>query len=419
MKKLFNTLQKYVLENSVKDYAKETVNGLFRSIIEPVCSNQKFEALVLLKLNDLEEKDSVLKRLNFSNAKIVSYSSTLYELNINNSSLNDMWGNTEFVVVIGSRYSAVLIWDYSLGEENGKTPVCLLYNSKIITEISKCICENSEYDFKDFLSKYTPDRRENSVLNKAVNNIALSLNDKNEELKLKEAEGNSLNDCDETLKTAQVVSEKAKFIAHEIKNNLSIINLYSTIIKKRLEKISLDDEVRQSCDNAVGNLENSSERISCLINDLRCLSGLYVTEFNLKDVILNIVSQCEKKANNAGVKIICNSVSDVVVNSDKAKIECSLMNIIFNAVEAIRSEGKITVNTKDDNDYVSVFISNDGEKIPPDKFEKIFEQDYTTKKSGNGVGLSFCRKQLRLAGGDILLVKSDESETVFEIKIKK
>ena len=43
MKNKFNTLQKYIFDNSVKEYRKETVNGLFRSILEPIISNQKFE----------------------------------------------------------------------------------------------------------------------------------------------------------------------------------------------------------------------------------------------------------------------------------------------------------------------------------------------------------------------------------------
>ena len=139
MKKLFNTLHKYILDHSVKDYTKETVNGLFRTIIEPICSNQKFEALVLLKLENIEGKNSILQRLNFSGAKIVSYCDCLQSQKIDNSEINDIWKNTEFIIVLGRRYSAAMLWDYSLSEEKNKTPVCLLYNSKLITEIAKCI----------------------------------------------------------------------------------------------------------------------------------------------------------------------------------------------------------------------------------------------------------------------------------------
>ena len=227
-----------------------------------------------------------------------------------------------------------------------------------------------------------------------------------------------MQDCDETLKTAQTVVEKAKFIAHEIKNNLSIVNLYSTIVKKRLEKFSFDEEVKNSLDNAIRNIENSSEHISYLINDLRCLAKTYISEFNLKDVILNTVSLCEEKAKASSIEIIVEEVPDIIISADKAKIECAIVNIIFNAIEARKDFGKITVKTNIDNNSVSIIISNNGKEIPSDIQEKIFEQDFSTKQSGNGVGLAFCKKQLQLTGGDIILLKSTEKETAFEIKVK-
>jgi hypothetical protein len=239
MKNKFNTLQKYIFEYSVKEYRKETVNGLFRSILEPVVSNQKFESFILCRLLDLKEKESYLKRLEFSGAKLFNFSPILE----NNCEKEILWDKTEFVVVIGQRYSVALIWDYSAGTPD-TTDVCLLYNSSIITEIAKVILDNSKEDFRELLQKYVPDRRENLILNSSIRNIVDSLNDRNEEILYKIAESNHPIDTDEMLKTASVVSEKAKFIAHEIKNNLSIINLYSKITEKRLSKVELEDETK-------------------------------------------------------------------------------------------------------------------------------------------------------------------------------
>ena len=223
MRNKFNTLQKYIFEYSVKEYRKETVNGLFRSILEPIVSNQKFESCILFRLFDLKEKENYIKRLEFSGAKIVNFSDALE----NNCEKQNIWEQTEFVIVLGQRYSVALIWDYSTGSMQNCTNVCCLYNSSIITEIAKLVLENSTYDFKELLQKYVPDRRQNLILNNAMRNLADCLNDKNEEILYKIAESKHPIDTDDMLKTANIVSEKAKFIAHEIKNNLSIINLYS------------------------------------------------------------------------------------------------------------------------------------------------------------------------------------------------
>ena len=99
----FNTIQKYILDNSVRDYTKETVDGLFRAILEPVISNQKFEALLLFRIKDFSNKNSYIQRLCFSNVKMFSFNENLNEFNIYNSEINDIWKDTEFLIILGHR----------------------------------------------------------------------------------------------------------------------------------------------------------------------------------------------------------------------------------------------------------------------------------------------------------------------------
>ena len=410
MKNKFNTLQKYIFEYSVKEYRKETVNGLFRSILEPIVSNQKFESFILYRLLDLKEKESYLKRLEFSGAKLYNFSPILE----NNCEKDNIWDKTEFVVVVGQRYSVALIWDYSTGTME-TTDVCLLYNSSIITEIAKVILDNSTEDFKELLQKYVPDRRENLILNKSISNIASCLDERNEEILYKIAESKQPIDTDEMLKTASVVSERAKFIAHEIKNNLSIINLYSKITEKRLSKVELEDETKLSIETAIKNINTASETISSLINDLRSLSAPYVTDLSVKNIVLNTVIMCQEKAKKAGVKLIVTDFDDCVLSTDKIKLESSLTNLIFNAIEACKEGCSVCVDCFVEPKEVRVFVKNDGEKIPVEIQAKIFETDFTTKEKGNGLGLAICKSQMQMIKGDINLVHSNNVETLFEI----
>lgn len=417
MKNKFNTLRKYILDNSVKEYRKETVNGLFRSILEPLISNQKFEACVLFRLFDLNEKTSVLNRLTFSNVKMYSFSDKLIEYNLNNSEKENLWDNIEFLVVLGKRYSAALIWDLNKNYNKDTFDLCILYNSKIITDITKCILENSKENFTALLSEYSPDRRENIILNNSINSLVSILNDKNDELFFNSKEKQHLIYADDSLKTAKIVSDKAKFIAHEIKNNLSIINLYSKIVEKKLEKLDIEDTELDSIKKSLYNITGASENISNFINDLRCLSAPYKSEVDVKNLILNTVAQCEQKALNAGIKVNVNDFASLIVNTDKTKLQCALMNIIYNAIEACTNNCEIFIDCIVELNLVKIVIKNTGDMIPIEIQEKIFESDFTTKEKGNGLGLAICKKQLELLNGDIILVSSDNKETVFEIDL--
>ena len=416
MKNRFNTLKKFIYDNSEKEYHEKTVNGLFRAILEPVISNQKFDACVLLRLLNTEGRESLLKRLMFSGAEIVSFSSAIE--GTENSELENIWDTTEFMVVLGQRYTSVLIWDYSTCQNKDYTELCLLYNSKKIAEIVKVIQDNSKKDLKNILLKYSPDRRENLIFNQSIRALADILNDRNNELLFSNAEKDNMAGIeDEVYKTAQAVSENAKFTAHEIKNNLSVINLYSRIIEKRLKNASFDSESKESVTNAIKNINKASQTMSDLINNLRCLSAPNVTELNLKRTILSSILLCEEKAKSKGVEIIADNMADEVISADKTHIECAVTNVIFNAIDACKEGCKIVVTARIENTRAYIKISNNGEKIPDDIKEKIFNLDFTTKENGSGAGLYICKKQLEATGGDIRLVSSDENETVFEIKV--
>ncbi len=411
MKNKFNTLQKYIFENSVKEYRKETINGLFRAILEPVVSNQKFESFILFRLLDLKDKESFLKRLAFSGAQLFNFSDVLE----NNCEKEKIWDTTEFVVIVGQRYSVALIWDYSTGTASESSDVCLLYNSSIISEIAKVILDNSSQDFMELLQKYVPDRRENTILNNSIRNIVDSLNDKNEEILYKIAESNHPIDTDEILNTASIVSEKAKFIAHEIKNNLSIVNLYSKIVEKRLSNVEYDSETAVSVNNALKNINTASETISSLINDLRCLSTPYFVDLSIRNVVLNTVMLCEEKAKKSGVNLVVTDFQDCILSTDKVKLESAITNLIFNAIEACADGCSICVDCFIEPKEVRIFVKNNGERIPAEIQNKIFELDFTTKQKGNGLGLAICKAQMQMLKGDINLVHSNNVETLFEI----
>ena len=410
MKNNYNTLKKYIFENSEREYRKETIEGLFRSILDPIASNQKLETLILLKLNDIEPFNSIIKRVEYSGRNIISFSDNY---NINHSTKN-IWGDTEFLIVLSQRYSAALIWDYSSSINKDISNICLLFNSKQISEIAKVILDNSNKDFKEMLLKYSPDRRENTALNSSINSIAHLLNLKNEDILFSENEKKQLLNTDDTHKTAEIVASKAKFIAHEIKNNLSIINLYSTILEKRLSNIKLDDDINDSVKNSIKNIKTGSENVSALINELRCLSSPYITEFNLKEFIINTVMMCEEKANKANVKIELSTIDDIQIKTDKIKLQCTLTNIIFNAIEACKNGCTVKIHTEA-NENISIYIENNGEIIPTNIQSRIFEPDFTTKETGNGLGLAICKKQMNLLNGDIFLEQSTKGKTIFKI----
>ena len=86
-----NVLRDLVITGSDKEYGKQTVKGILRSLMEPLLEQNSTEGLVLMKLSDTDGISSVIKRLEFSDVKMYCYCDNLANdkiINIINRQIN-------------------------------------------------------------------------------------------------------------------------------------------------------------------------------------------------------------------------------------------------------------------------------------------------------------------------------------------
>ena len=93
------------------------------------------------------------------------------------------------------------------------------------------------------------------------------------------------------------------------------------------------------------------------------------------------------------------------------------LNILLNAVEAIKEKGVITVTTGNQDDRVFVSIHDTGEGIPEEHLDRIFHQGFTTKQCGGGTGLGLyiSRNIIHEHGGTIEIESEAGKGTTFRI----
>lgn len=413
-----NTLQNFILNDSSKEYSKQTIIGLFRSILEPLIEAPSQEGLVLFRLNDSEGVSSVIKRIEFSNATVYSFNDNLNSDKILNIEKDNLWESVEFVLVLAPRYSAVLVWDYSLAQKQDFSEICLIYNSKAVTDVAKVIFNNSTIDLSEFLTTFAPDRRENNLLNVSINKIVGCLNSVNEEIVMNEAEKETLVKSEEMLQEYEYTSDKAKFIAHEIKNHLSIIDLYTKIAEKRIDTINMDEENQKSIKNAINSISNAKYSITQFIEELKNFAQPILVEKKLIPIIDDVINLTLPKANEKNICIEKNCKEDARIHIDEIKFQSVLINLIYNAIEAIEENRKITISFEQKkNNFAQIIISDNGNGIKNEIQDKIFKKGFTTKSTGNGLGLHICKTLMKEQYGEINLLKSDSNGTQFEVLI--
>ena len=408
-----NLLREFIFNNGMKQASEQTVKSLLRSIVEPVIQDNS-DGVVLMRLFNTKGLDGLLKRLDYSKAGVYFYSDM--GENIVNVAQEDIWETTEFAIVLAPRYCAALVWDYGASDVPGYSNINFYLNTKRIQEILKEVIDNSRIDFMPDVEPYSLERRDNGLMCDAVYRVVDCLNDAVLENHIT-SETTALNVSEPSF-TAPVAESEMRKIIHEIRNNLSVIDLHSKIIEKRAAKI--DSDTAEKILNAKSVIEKSTKVINVLLDDLKNSCEVSLEELDTQEIVEMALELVLPKLKEKNINLINKTASYKVV-AEETKLLGVLMNILNNAVYALSKDGEIKLSTEKNSDKtVSIFIENDGAPIPKNIQREIFEEGFTTKTQdgGSGLGLKISKTSMLAMYGDLNLVESDENSTVFEIRLK-
>lgn len=211
-----------------------------------------------------------------------------------------------------------------------------------------------------------------------------------------------------------LIFEQARCISHEIRNHLSICEIYTQIIRKNLEEENIQNK---SIDNALNCISKSIKIMCNSLLDLKSLNNISPKNCDIKSLLEEGVKLAEVYIHDKDIKIKCNINQSAEVYIDENKFLACIVNIIKNAIEAIDKKGKIELSLEVKDNNARIKISNNGEAISREKQNAIFEEGFTTKPTGSGLGLHICATNLKAQNASLKLNKSTKDLTEFEIDI--
>lgn len=400
-----NYLREMIDSQGNRFLSRQALKCLVRSAIEPLLDNPEI-GVVLYRIENKNGLTGLLKRLEFSDIESYSYSDESKNL------VEKVWANTEFLVVMTHRYVSILVWDNNTGDKNF-VRYYSLYNSKLQSEVLNIIKRNSKIDITPYQEKFNPDRRDNFLLNTSVRRLLENMDEAANDAVLGFAEKSA-----ETLKDTDFEAKKTRVIVHEIKNQLSICDLYCEIIRKYSEKG--DNEGIQKAVKTVG------KAIQMVNNSLLSLKADEQAELHpvsLKEVIEEAVELSEVYLEGKDIDFQVAISKDMTVVANEESLKAVLINLVKNAAEAFQTEeivgaaqnGKYIRIETDRDDSAIITVSNNAPGIREP--EKIFNEGFTTKSTGSGLGLWICKKSIEAQLGSLELSRSSEDYTEFTIRL--
>lgn len=221
-------------------------------------------------------------------------------------------------------------------------------------------------------------------------------------------------------------SEVAKKLAHEVKNPLTPIKLAAERLLRSYRKNPDKFEgVLTSCSNTIS---SEVDRLKDLVNEFSKFARFPLTklrEENIVGLTEEIVSIYKDSSPNISFNFKNHlGQKEYYVKIDKNQIKQVTINLIENAIEAVKeeiAEPEISINitliTKTDGRYFQLSIKDNGKGIPKKYQENIFDPYFSTKKRGSGLGLSIVKNIIEEHKGIIYFITKDNEGTTFFIEI--
>ena len=229
-------------------------------------------------------------------------------------------------------------------------------------------------------------------------------------------------------------------IAHEINNpisfirsNLNVLEQYHETLKTCFSKLPLEeleltaDEqekmefILEDLESLVNESQDGAERIYEIAQNLKVFSRCNDQEIKSFDINDGIESTLKIAWNE--LKYHCKIEKHFgnlpMLNCCGGEINQVILNLLINAAHAITNDGIIRIETREENDFVYIIISDNGCGIPEDRLEQIFNPFYTTKEvgKGTGLGLAIACKIIDKHKGHISVKSEQGKGTEFTIKL--
>ena len=207
-------------------------------------------------------------------------------------------------------------------------------------------------------------------------------------------------------------------MAHEIKNSLVAIKTMVELLLEKDPKLEMARIVRQEVD-----------RITFIVTQM--LSASAPTDqraeaLSIHSVIEHVLQTIRPMAQSRQMQLesSLNAITDVV-RGDRRQLEQAILNVAMNGLESMTPGGTLTLGSEIQHEQqatassssrsIVISIQDTGSGISKEAMDRLYQDFYTTKSRGSGLGLSIARRVIEAHGGSIRVQSEPGAGTRFDL----
>ncbi|MFQ5804927.1 MAG: sensor histidine kinase [Phycisphaerae bacterium] len=210
------------------------------------------------------------------------------------------------------------------------------------------------------------------------------------------------------------LGELAAGVAHEVRNPLGALRLYSGLLRSQFGEPGPALELIEKIDAGI-------RAIDCVVQDTLALaprSGKLLPR-SLRSIVESAHELCRATLQGRQVALeVRYEVSDVLVLTDETALQRVFVNLIANAAQASPENAAVLVQVRAGPEgQVQVRVTDEGPGVPQEIIEKVFDPFFTTKESGMGLGLTIAHRLVEAHGGRLTARNRPEGGAEFVVAL--
>jgi PAS domain S-box-containing protein len=210
-----------------------------------------------------------------------------------------------------------------------------------------------------------------------------------------------------------------RMMSHEINNSIGAVNsILSTFLSFSDQ---LKETHRKDFENAINvaiERNNSLNKFMTNFADVVRIPAPVKRKNDLSKLLKDVIALMEPVCAERDIKIDISGGNNVdLVNFDVQQMELVLVNIVKNSIESIDQNGEIRINIEN-NSHPELIISDNGAGIPDEIRDNLFTPFFSSKKNGQGIGLTLIREILTNHNFQFSLSTNENNITEFRIIFK-
>ena len=209
--------------------------------------------------------------------------------------------------------------------------------------------------------------------------------------------------------------EMARQVAHEVKNPLTPMKLMMKNFERKFDPNDPNNEtkVKNLSGVIIGQIEVIS-RVATAFSEFAQLPKRNDEEINLNREIRNVLTIFSDEN-----IFIHTSHDNIMMKIDKDYLARIIINLVTNASQAKADNRKSVINVDIEKieKRIKIIVNDNGVGISPDKLEKIFDPNFTSKNSGMGIGLTMVKRMVEDYNGTITVVSEVDKGATFTISM--